>query len=1003
MKKFLAIFLTLSLLLGGLPLLFASADARCIEGEAMTLTAGRAQAQNMEASWPGSGFSGGSQLWVQNTAADSSTTVTFRLSEAWEGDLFLSHCLSSDYGIFDIYVDGQKLRTNLNMFGTPLRRSGAVRLGAVSLAAGTHTLTLTCVGKNAASRGYYGSIDCITLREPIHVDTHYAYTDAVGMLTDLKAVAKLPEISEVGAAATSYHRVSRYDETTDTYIQWGDGGHIPSTEWTSNGDGSGNLGTAHGGILAADIHGAGMIVRSWFATIRTGTIEFYIDGASSPTISMPLAKFASAEGIYDGLDNMVYKTTAEGYNNYVPITFNSSCQIVLKGDWGQYYHFSYRLFPEGTAVEPMPASFNAEQQAALKNANARMGDPAIPAEIAGEVTNQTTVHLAAGTTVTAFRTDGTAAITQFKMKLNDSLSAYEKLVAMQKIEVFMYWDGEDSPAVWAPLGDFFANAGGGEYASVPMGITADGTFYSYWFMPYADGAKIAFKNVDTRDYSLSVETVTAPLDGDIAEYGRFHAKWSLDRFQPTRADRAPDYTLLTTEGRGRLVGINLHVNNFYGVNWWGEGDEKFFVDGEMFPSTYGTGSEDYFGYAWCSAVYFSNAFHAQNQTTGLQGKAGDYNNVRFHLADNIPFQTSFEAAIEKFYTNDKVQYLATAYWYLDADGVDPYTPVTYTEEEDVAWRYLSLTEAEKRMRSTADSNTIEGEDMVAVSIKNTSNLTVQNMAKDWPTAGDFSGGKQLFSGITVQSTAEATLQFTADTDYEGMLSAIFCTAGDYATVQLLLDGEPLGDPVDCYNTRVYRSKITPLAHVSLAKGVHELTIRVVGKNEASRGYLFGLDCLVLGEHLVTYRPAKAVTCTEIGWDAHWQCMDCDTTFADRFGAEETTPTVHFPEGHIETVEGYIPPSADAPGYSGDVVCSVCGKKLANGTSIPSLLRGDVDGNRTVDSTDARLTLQYAVKKIDADALNLTVADVNGDKKVDSTDARLILQFAVKKIHQLPNT
>ncbi len=1001
MKKLLSVFLVLALLLGTVPLLVASAaDEKIIEGEAMTLVSGKATPQNMKTPFPNTNFSNDWQLWVQNSTADGVTTLSFELTDIWVGELYISHCMAADYGIFDLYLDGKPIYVGLDMFNSGLKESGDVYLGCVSLGIGTHILTLTCVGKNANARGYYGSVDCIALREAAY---DIAYTDAVAMLTDLKAVAKLPEAGEVGAAATSYHRVSRYDEVTDTYIEWGDTGNVPSSEWTSNGDGGGNLGTAHGGILAADIHGAGMIVRSWFATIRTGTIEFYIDGANSPTISMPLAQFASAEGLYNGLDNMVYKTTAEGYNNYVPITFNSSCRIVLKGDWGQYYHFSYRLFPEGTAVEPMPSVFTAEQREALEKANARMGDPsAEPAATAGETSHETTVTLPADTSVTAFETDGTAAITQFKVKLNDSLSTYEKLVAMQKIEVFMYWDGEESPAVWAPLGNFFANAGGEEYASVPMGITQDGTFYSYWYMPYASGAKIAFRNADTRDYSLAVETVTAPLDGDITAYGRFHAKWSLDRFQPARADRAPDYTLLTTEGRGRLVGINLHVNNFGGVGWWGEGDEKFFVDGEMFPSTYGTGSEDYFGYAWCSAVYFSNAFHAQNQTTGLQGKAGDYNNVRFHLADNIPFQTSFEAAIEKFFGNDKVQYLATAYWYLDTDGTDPYTPVTYTDE-DAAWRYLSLTEAAKRAESTADRNTIEGEDMAAVSIQNCSNLTVQNMAKDWPTAGNFSGGKQLFSGITVQSNAEATLRFTMDTDYEGMLSAVLCTAGDYATVQLLLDGELLGAPVDCYNTRVYRSAITPLGNVSLTKGVHELTIRVVGKNEASRGYLFGLDCLVMGEHLVTYQPAVEGTCTTVGWDAHWKCTDCDTTFADRFGRTEAIPTAHFPEGHIETVVGYVPPTADAAGYSGDTVCGICGKEIAEGHTLSPLLRGDVDGNRTVNSTDARLTLQYAVKKIEENALNLAVADVNRDEKVNSTDARLILQYAVKKIRDFPET
>jgi len=63
--------------------------------------------------------------------------------------------------------------------------------------------------------------------------------------------------------------------------------------------------------------------------------------------------------------------------------------------------------------------------------------------------------------------------------------------------------------------------------------------------------------------------------------------------------------------------------------------------------------------------------------------------------------------------------------------------------------------------------------------------------------------------------------------------------------------------------------------------------------------------------------------------------------------------------------------------------------------------GDVNGDGVIDSTDARLVLQYAVGKIDAAALNTAAADVNGDNKVDSTDARLILQHAVGKIKEFP--
>lgn len=120
----------------------------------------------------------------------------------------------------------------------------------------------------------------------------------------------------------------------------------------------------------------------------------------------------------------------------------------------------------------------------------------------------------------------------------------------------------------------------------------------------------------------------------------------------------------------------------------------------------------------------------------------------------------------------------------------------------------------------------------------------------------------------------------------------------------------------------------------------------------------------------------------------------------------------------------VVPTCTAEGYMGDTVCTACGETLVVGETIPAtnhvytdevdtvcnacglerevlLIIGNVDGNGKVDSTDARLVLQYAVKKIDVAALNVTTADVDGSGKVDSTDARLILQFAVKKIDTFP--
>ena len=121
----------------------------------------------------------------------------------------------------------------------------------------------------------------------------------------------------------------------------------------------------------------------------------------------------------------------------------------------------------------------------------------------------------------------------------------------------------------------------------------------------------------------------------------------------------------------------LHVWNPRG-GWWGEGDEKFFVDGEKFPSTFGTGSEDYFGYAWCSPELFQHAYH--NQTHNDGNNRGHISVNRWHIADQIPFQKSFEGYIEKYFPNKRpTLYASTAYWYLEPGGNDPYSPVPLEE------------------------------------------------------------------------------------------------------------------------------------------------------------------------------------------------------------------------------------------------------------------------------------------------------------------------------------
>ena len=191
-------------------------------------------------------------------------------------------------------------------------------------------------------------------------------------------------------------------------------------------------------------------------------------------------------------------------------------------------------------------------------------------------------------------------------------------------------------------------------------------------MPFTNGAKIHFVNEGQMATNSNMKSHSEELKGDLTRFGRFHAKWHRDTFLPAEPERQIDWPFLKTTGRGRFVGVMLHVWNPRG-GWWGEGDEKFFVDGEKFPSTFGTGSEDYFGYAWSSPKLFQHAYH--NQTYNDGNSKGHISVNRWHISDQVPFQNQFEGDASKN-TMPTTARRATPrrLWYLAPGGGDAYSP-----------------------------------------------------------------------------------------------------------------------------------------------------------------------------------------------------------------------------------------------------------------------------------------------------------------------------------------
>jgi autotransporter-associated beta strand protein len=500
----------------------------------------------------------------------------------------------------------------------------------------------------------------------------YSYVDLIGRLTNLEQLAQLPAAGETSAEWTSRDRSSTYNSATGQYLNWG-----------ANNDGSGFISTQpDGGIVMAAMTGPGCIWRIWSGQAGAGHVEIFLDGSNTPAVDLPFANYfngTQSPFIYPSLSYMV----CEGLDSYVPIPYNVSCKVVAYGSWGNgYFHFNYSTFPPGVTVPTFTTNLTAIEQGALSNLdnyfmNNLGSDPA--GVRSGETSTTNSYAVAPGQSITALNFTGQGAITAFKVRVNGMTGPSEQWEALRALTVSMSWDGETNSSVWAPLGDFFGTACGYiPYTALPLGMQTNGWMYCYWYMPFATQAQIVIGNDDSVTRNVDVVITRAPLTQPISNLARFHAKWNRGIYV-TNNGRSPDYRFLATSGQGRFVGLAMHVYQTVDVTpgpWWGEGDEKFFVDGEMFPSWFGTGSEDYFGFSYGTPGYFTKAYHTQALAPpGTLYAPGNRALNRFHITDNVPFQASFEGCIEKwFYTNDSITtYGMMPYWYLTSGGSDPYS------------------------------------------------------------------------------------------------------------------------------------------------------------------------------------------------------------------------------------------------------------------------------------------------------------------------------------------
>jgi hypothetical protein len=394
----------------------------------------------------------------------------------------------------------------------------------------------------------------------------------------------------------------------------------------------------------------------------------------------------------------------------------------------------------------------------------------------------------------------------------------------------MYWDGETTPAVECPIGDFFG-VGFGEqkdYISLPLNETSGG-YNCYWPMPFHKSAKWTLTNLSPRKidaFYYNIDFIGYDKLPD-EQLRHFHAVWN--RENPTSRDK--NYTILDVEGAGHYVGVALFMQGLRprGLGFL-EGDEMITFDGAAKPQVVGTGTEDYFSSGWYyDRGTYSAPYHGVVVKDEQNSRISTY---RWNIEEAMPFAKSAHVTIEHG-TNNEVEadYSSVAYCYLA-----PGAKVNRKPLPDDRTAYLPS----EPPRPKRIAGAIEGEDLVAGAKATEGPVEVQWLDAF---AGEYSGGAQLWWR---PSKAGETLTFNLPVEKAGSYDVIgrFVKAPDYATISVKIgDGEE--KTIDLYAPSVMPSGPISLGVANLKQGGNTVTIKTTGKAAQSTNYLVGVDAVEL--------------------------------------------------------------------------------------------------------------------------------------------------------------
>ena len=588
--------------------------------------------------------------------------------------------------------------------------------------------------------------------------------------------------------------------------------------------------------------GPGVLTRGWITALnKEGKLRFYFDGESSPRVEINAYDFVRS-GFNVGEELLFPHTSyneplgmAGGSSIYIPIPFSKRLKITLEekvADNKQYYQFEYRRYSDDVQIQSLNFPIEGEDRIALQKMEESLSVGFNPhssqiLKKEGKVACQDcmTIELPSGKNVIEVLNISA---------LNTAAAEFENIVITISFD--------DKTTVNCRLSDF-VGAGMGAYKSSCRYFNYDGqgNIESFWPMPYKRNARLLLKNLNDNPVNLSVTLGVSPYKWTKSSL-YFHAA-TLSKsavsicgnaIDPTN-DECHEERLFAAKGRGVMVGTAFSLFN-HCKSWYGEGDEKIWVDDDTFPSLFGTGLEDYYNTSWAPVVPFLTPYGGAIRAD-LPNSRGYNSWLRARVLDLIPFRSNIAFDLEMLgWYNGTIDYDATTFWYGDKACellIDPTVP-----------EHRILPPSPPAPQDFRVEGAVEFESLDY----STKSRGMQHSNQDMTvfSGGDWSGGKQVtcFGGKNGDYIEYCFSGYDDNRKYNLELYA--CMAADYGMIQVDVNDQK-ARVLDMYDTMVTSSGPISLGTYSPCESSFRIRVTLVGANPKAVGQknIIGLDCMTV--------------------------------------------------------------------------------------------------------------------------------------------------------------